>query len=256
MSEQPMRDEVIEELKVSLGHGMVDVELDPVHYNLALTRAVRRYRQRSSRASQEAFVFIDLVPEVSLYTLPDEVQDVRFCYRRSMAATGNAGNVFDPFGAAFVNNIYMVQNPGGMPGGGAGTLALYDFAMQHQELIGRMFGRDLQYTWNPATKKINFHRLIKAGEQVALHAYIAQPEEQLLKDPYARPWLEDYALAFCKLFLGEGRGKWTGGMAGPQGGVTLNGAELKQEAQAEFERLDTELRNGSDSQGGYTFVIG
>jgi hypothetical protein len=128
--------------------------------------------------------------------------------------------------------------------------------MQHQELLGRMFGRDLQYTWNPATKKINFHRLFKNSEEIGIHAYVAQPEELLLKDPYARPWIQDYALAQCKMMLGEGRGKWTGGMAGPQGGITLNGEALKTEAQADMDRLDLELKNGGDSSGGYGFLIG
>lgn len=249
-----IRDDVISELKIRLGQGLVDVELDREHYELAITTAVRRFRQRSSRASEESFVFLPLVRDVSLYTLPDEVQDVRFCYRRFASATGGGG-AFDPFGAAFVNNIYMVQNPGGLPGGGAGTLALYDFATQHQELIGRMFGRDMQYTWNPVTKKILFHRAIRAAEEVVIHCYVAQSEDILFTDPYSLPWLSDYSLAYCKLFLGEGRGKWSG-LAGPQGGITLNGDQLKTEAQQEIERLDTELKNGVCDSQGYGFVIG
>lgn len=250
-----LREELIEELEIRLGGGMVDVELDPKHYELAVTMALRRYRQRSSNALEETFVFLKVVTDEATYTLPREVQEVRAVYRSNMGAGGNAGGAIDPFGAAFVNNIYMVQNPGGMAGGGAGTLALYDFAMQYQELVGRMFGRDLQYTWNASTKKINFHRRFRAEEEVALHCYIAQPEEVLLDDPYARPWIQDYALASCKLMLGEGRGKWSS-MAGPQGGISLNGDALKQEAQTEMERLDNELKNGTDSGTGYGFVMG
>ncbi len=249
------REELIDELETRLGGGLVDVELDPKHYELSVTMAMRRYRQRSSNSLQEAFVFLEVTADQSIYTLPSEIQEVRCVYRSNMGAVGNAGAAFDPFGAAFVNNIYMVQNPGGMQGGGAGTLALYDFAMQYQKQVGKMFGRDLQFTWSAATKKINFHRTFRGGEELALHVYTAQPEDVLLADPYARPWLQDYALAYCKLMLGEGRGKW-GSMAGPQGGITLNGDALKTEAQTEMQRLDDELKNGVDSGSGYGFIIG
>lgn len=249
-----VREEMIEELEIRLGGGMVDVELDPKHYSLAVTMAMRRYRQRSNNALQEAFVMLMVSEGESLYTLPAEIQEVRTVYRSGMGV-GNASAAIDPFGAAFVNSIYMVQNPSGMQGGGAGTLALYDFAMQHQKLVGRMFGRDIQFTWNTSTKKINFHRHFRGSEELALHVYTTQPEEVLLNDPYARPWLQDYSLAVCKLMLGEGRGKW-GSMAGPQGGITLNGDALKNEATAEMERLDLELKNGVDSSGGYGFLLG
>lgn len=250
-----LRDELIEELEVRLGGGLVDVELDRAHYDLAVTMAMRRYRQRSPNALEESFVMMKVITDQATYTLPREVQEVRAVYRSNLGATGNAGGAIDPFGAAFVNNIYMVQNPGGMAGGGAGTLALYDFAMQYQELVGRMFGRDLQFTWNGATKKITFHRRFRSEEEVALHCYTTQPEEVLLDDTYARPWIQDYALAACKLMLGEGRGKWSS-MAGPQGGISLNGDALKQEAQAEMERLDEELKNGVDAHMGYGFIMG
>jgi len=250
-----LRDELIEELEIRLGGGMVDVELDPKHYNLAVTMALRRYRQRSNNALQEAFVMLKVSEGQSLYTLPKEIQEVRAVYRSNMGAVGNAGAAVDPFGAAFVNNIYMVQNPSGMQGGGAGTLALYDFAMQHQKLVGQMFGRDIQFTWNASTKKINFHRNFRGLEELALHVYTTQPEDVLLEDPYARPWLQDYSLAACKLMLGEGRGKW-GSMAGPQGGITLNGDALKSEATAEMERLDLELKNSVDISSGYGFIMG
>jgi hypothetical protein len=37
-----------------LGDGMVEVELDPIHYETALDRALNRFRQRSSNAVEES----------------------------------------------------------------------------------------------------------------------------------------------------------------------------------------------------------
>jgi hypothetical protein len=249
-----LREEMIEEIQIMLGDGLIDVELDPKHYNVAIKKAVRRYRQRSSNSLQESFVFLEVQQDVSTYTLPAEIQEVRSVYRRSMTAT-TGGMGFDPFGAAFANNIYMISNPGNLSTGGAGVLSTFDFAHQFQELAGRLFGRDMQFTWNAATKKIMFHRAFKGKEEIGLHVYMAQPEEVLLADPYARPWIQDYALAQAKFMLGEAYSKY-GSLAGPQGGINLKGDAMKQEATVEMERLDLELKNTVDGNMGYGFLIG
>lgn len=251
---QTKRAEMIEDIKLRLGAGMVDVELDPEHYETAVRIAVRYYRQRSTNAQIEAFVFLEVQKDVSSYTLPQEIQEVRDVYRNNLGG-GMAGAYFDPFGASFANNIYMIQNPGQLSTGGSGFLATYDFAVGFQKLTARMFGREVQYTWDNATKRINFHRKFASNEEIGLHVYLARDEENLLTDDYARIWIEDMAMAQAKMMLGQGRGKFQS-LAGPQGGITLNGAELKTEAQADIERLLTELKDGVEASMGYGFVIG
>ena len=55
--------------------------------------------------------------------------------------------------------------------------------------------------------------------------------------------------------LGEARGKFNT-IAGPQGGTTLNGAELKQTGTAEMEKLDIEINNYQEGGTPHSFVIG
>jgi len=43
------RQQIVEYVKSMLGSGMVDVELDPVHYSTAINRALAKFRQRSSK---------------------------------------------------------------------------------------------------------------------------------------------------------------------------------------------------------------
>jgi hypothetical protein len=248
------RQKLIKEMSLTLGGGMVDVELDPEHYDFAIDAAVERYRQRAANAVEESFVFLEFQTDVSSYTLPNEVQTVRACYRRTIGGSAG-GAAIDPFSLSFVNNIYMIQNPGGLGGGGSGTLATYDMAMQFQELAGRMFGRDLLYVFDPVSKKITFQRKFHSPEHVVLHVYNERPEDILLKDPYSKPWLRDFATAKAKMMIGEARSKFQS-LGGPQGGVTLNGEALKQEAAAEFERLEMELKNLADGSDGYPFIIG
>lgn len=248
------RQKLIREMTLRLGGGMIDLELDPEHFEFAIDAALDRYRQRSGNALEESFVMLDLQPEVALYTLPNEVQIVRSIYRRGYGSAGG-GAAVDPFSLAFTNNIYMIQNPGGLGGGGSGTLATYDLAMQFQNLAARMFGRDMLFIFDAATKKLRLERIVHAVETVALHVYNQRPEEVILGDVYAKPWIRDYSIAYAKLMMGEARSKF-GNLGGPQGGVSLNGDAMKQEAQAELERLELEIQNIIDGNQGYPFLIG
>lgn len=253
MTTPTAREKLIKEMRIILGGTIVDVELEQDEFDLCIDMALERYRQRSGNAVEESFVFLDVQPDVAVYTLPKEVQEVRSVYRRVNGASG--GTTIDPFSLAFTNNIYMIQNPAQLGTSGAGLLATYDFAMQYQELIGRMFGRDVQFTWDPSSKRITFHRRFGAVENVGLHVYNARPEEILLTDVYAKPWLRSFACAQAKMILGQARGKFAN-LAGPQGGISLNGSELKQEAQAEMDKLEEELKNLIEQNEGYGFIIG
>ena len=67
-----------------------------------------------------------------------------------------------------------------------------------------------------------------------------RPDEILLKDTFARPWLRDYTLAWCQRMLGEAYSKYNT-LAGPSGGTTLKGEALKTEAAATMIALDKEI---------------
>ena len=75
------RDTLTKEIELRLGGGMIDVELDPDHYNLAITKSLEKYRQRSSQSTEESFVLMELKIDVSEYTLADEVIEVKDIYR-------------------------------------------------------------------------------------------------------------------------------------------------------------------------------
>lgn len=248
------RQQLLNEVRLLLGWNIVTIELDPEHFDVAFEVAIGRYRQRSGNAIEEAFLFLDVQPETAVYRLPDDVQEVHTVYRRTMGGSSGGASV-DPFSLAFTNNIYMIQNPGALGTTGSGTLATYDLAMQFQSLVGRMFGREVMFTWNAATKILTLERKFTAAEQVVLHIYNVKPESVLLIDPYAKPWLRDYTIAWCKQMMGEARSKFST-VAGPQGGFSLNGDALKTEAKAELDRLEQELKDFVDQHIGWPFVVG
>ena len=80
------KQEVFDYVNAMLGGGMIDVELDPIHYETALNKALNRFRQRSDNAVEESYLFLDTIIDVNEYTLPSEVMEVRKMFRRSIGS--------------------------------------------------------------------------------------------------------------------------------------------------------------------------
>lgn len=323
---QTQKQEIFDYVRAFLGGGMIDVELDPIHYETALGKALSRFRQRSDNSVEESYLFIETIPDQNEYTLPHEVIEVRKIFRRSVgtrpstsaaggpifsqsfkaaqgqqtfnvnynlnsvqtiqvevnntetsdyatdtgqrsitltsplndgdvvgvslfsSAKNGGGSLFDPFSLAYTN-AYLLSSSN------LGGLATYDMFSQYQELVGRMFGSFIEFKWNTTTKKLTLLQRPRAEESIMLYAYNYRPDSELLQDYLAKQWIKDYTLASCKYMLGEARSKFAT-IAGPQGGSTLNGDTLKAEAQAEIEKLETEVIQQVSGGVGYSFLIG
>lgn len=338
------RAEISDYIRLRLGDGIVDVELDKEHYEMAINQALVKFRQRSSNAVEESYAFLDLQPETQEYILPREIMAVRQVFRRGIGSvTGTTASQFEPFASGYLNTYMLVA-------GRVGGLTNYELFVQYQELAMKMFGGHINYTFNPVTKKLTLVRKIpnaghtyasvqsltadgtaagstitittnssymadvgntlyitncpiagyngtysivtrnddhteftvtsantlnatsvsgfdlsktkvyssavdQIGETVMLWIYNTKPDQMLFNDPYAFPWLQDYAYSFAKRIVGEAREKFAT-IAGPQGGTQLNGAALKQEAQAEMEKLEEDLKTYVDGGTPLTWVTG
>ena len=245
-----LKQNLIEYVKLQLADQIIDLELDPAHYEAAYQKTIGTYRQRANAAYEEAYIFMMLVQDENIYTLPQEVASVRQVFRRTFGdSTGPFASNFDPFAQASINVYLMNFNV-------SGGLATYDFYSQYVELAGRMFGAYMNYTWNPVTKKLQLIRDPKGtGETVLLWVYQLKPEIQLLSDYQIGQWIRDYMVANCKMIIGEAREKF-GTIAGPQGGGTLNGTAMKAEAQTQMDALIQQLVNYVDGSQPLTWVIG
>ena len=243
------REALIDEIRLRLADGIVDVELDREHYDIAINRSIGKYRQLSSGSVEESVIFIQTQPNVTEYTLPDEVMEVRRLYRSGIGTSTGTGSNFDPFDAAF-NNMYMLN------AGQIGGLATFDFFSQYKETAGRIFGAEYNFLWNRNSKQLQILRNISVNEDVAVGVYNYIPESVLLKDVYASEWLGDYCLAEAKFILGEARAKYQSGLPGAGGAIQLNGEQLKQEAQAEAESLKQSIHNFEEGNTPLGFIIG
>jgi hypothetical protein len=237
-----IKDEITKDIELRLGGGMVDVELDSAHYDLAINQSLRKYRQRSSRAVAEKFIPIDIKADQQEYQLPLNVQLVREVMLRQTGTMGGGTGVdFEPFNAMYLNNMLLQQS-----NQFAGLLN-YELYADRRELMARMFGGYVTFTFSQNDKKILLHRRFRADDTVFAWCWVERDDEDLLIDPYA--------FAKAKFMLGEARAKFAT-IAGPQGGTSLNGDALKSEAAADLEKLDEDLKNYVDGGGYGGFIIG
>ena len=247
----PLKKQLIEYVQLQLASQIIDIELDPAHFEAAYQKTIGTYRQRAQNAYEESYSFMELLNDVNEYTLPQEVTQVRQIFRRTIGlSTGGGGTSFDPFGAATLNTYLLNFNQQ------QGGLATYDFYQQYVELAARMFGGYINFTWNPVTKKLQLIRDPKGtGEVVLLWTYNLKPEITLLSDFQISQWIRDFMVAAAKMIIGEAREKF-GTIAGPQGGGTLNGAAMKAEAKEAMTALEEQLKLYMDGSQPLTWVIG
>lgn len=245
-----LKQRLFRNVELRLGGGIVDIELDPEHYEAAYNYAVATYRQRAQNAYEESYSLLMIEKDRDSYILPQEITTVRQVFRRTVGLeTGPSATSFDPFSSAILNTYLLNYNY-------AGGLATYDFYAGYIELAARMFGGYVIFTFNPVTKEIKFVRDFKGtGEQVLLWTDNLKPEITLLQDPSIANWITSWTLAQCKMILGEAREKFAS-IAGPGGGSSLNGQSMKAEAKEAFVELIDELKRYVDWSQPLTWIQG
>jgi len=253
MSDNPqeVRQQVYNYCRTMLGDGMVDVELDPIHYETALNRTLSRFRQRSPNAVEESYSFLTLEKDKNDYTLPAEIINVQSVFRRTLGSRtgGGTGTNFEPFNLAYTNT-YLLNST--MLGG----IATYFMFASYQEMVGKMFGSYIEFQWIPTSRTLRIlQRPFTEGESIMLRCQNYRPDYTLINDIYAGQWIKDYALAICKIILGEARSKFAN-IAGPGGAGGLNGTDLKSAGKEEMEKLDKELETYVPGGTGLTWIIG
>ena len=245
-----LKQALFQNIRYRLGDGIIDLELDPQHYEAAYNYAIKVYRQRAQNATQESYTLFTIEKNVDTYTLPSEFINVRCLYRRTVGLeTGPSSSSFDPFSSAILNTYLLNYNY-------AGGMATYDFYAGYVELAARMFGGYVVYTFDPVTKVLRIVRDPKgSGERILIWADVQRTQEVLLQDPGAGVWIGDWVFAVLKGIIGEAREKFAS-IAGPGGGTSLNGAAMKAESKQLQQELIEELKRYVDYSQPLTWVQG
>jgi hypothetical protein len=236
--ERTKREEIAEYINFKLGGGVVDVYMTSAQIDSAINRAFRVYRQRAENSMEESYVIFTLKAATQSYILPKEILEVRQIFRRGFSQSASKGSEIDPFSIAYTN-VYLLQ------AGRSGGLLTYELYSSYMETAGKMFGMHINFSWESRSRKLTIMQLPRADEEVILWCWNSVPNEVLLDDQYARPWIEDWALAEAKEIEGQIRSKFSQ-IAGPQGGTTLNGNDLLAQAAETKEKLLEDLKNFVD----------
>jgi hypothetical protein len=77
-----IRAAIIDYIRMRLADGIVDVELEQEHYEMGITQALIKYRQRAQNSVEESYASLTLLPETQEYILPKEVQQIRQIFRQ------------------------------------------------------------------------------------------------------------------------------------------------------------------------------
>lgn len=245
-----LKSELFQNLRYRLGDGIIDIELDPQHFEAAYNYAIKVYRQRAQNATSESYTLMTVIKNIDTYTLPQEFINVRSLFRRTVGLeTGPSSTSFDPFSSAILNTYLLNYNY-------TGGMATYDFYAGYVELAARMFGGYVTYTFDPVTKVLRVVRDFKGtGERILVWADVQKPETSLLQDPYSGVWIGDFMLGNLKVIIGEAREKFST-IAGPGGGTSLNGTAMKNEGKEAMANCIDELKRYVDGSQPLTWVQG
>jgi len=131
------RTEIVDYIRLRLADGIVDVELDKEHYDMAIKQALVKYRQRASNSQEESYAFLKLKPETQEYILPNEVMEVRAAYRRGIGSvTGTTASQFEPFSSGYLNTYMLVA-------GRVGGLLNYELFVDYQKLSKIIYDQNI-----------------------------------------------------------------------------------------------------------------
>lgn len=245
-----LRENLIKNIIIRLGGGMIDVELDDETLNHCIDLAIMQLKQRGDACYEQSLILLTLHRDVKEYILPDDIAYVQQIYRRGFGRTYGAtsGPMMDPFSYGWAN-IYTANC---FNGGEAGGLVTYDAANMYLKDAGKMFGLYMNYTYNEFTHKLIIAENPRSENEVILIGGVTvRPEYAILQDRMVGLWIENWAVAEAKEMLGQMRDRFAT-LPGALGGIQQNGSTLKQESKASKEEL---LKQLDDCIGMADFAI-
>lgn len=228
-------------LKAQLGWPAVCVELSEEQFNIALDNALDTYRQLSVGGYEQRFFTFRLIKDQLIYYLnspvdrTDSVVSVMKIHRLNLFGVTGSGPD-NTWGQAFAQQFYNLAD-------GGGNMLSTHLVHSWSEDFTRMFAGDVPFTWNEARRELTLKRAIRQDEKIVLEVECERSEQELLLDRWCKQFLQNWALAECKEYLGMIRSKYSSGTPGANGTITLNGDTLLAEARQDFTELKEALLN-------------
>lgn len=228
-------------LKAQLGWPAACIELSEEQFNVAIDNALDTYRQLSVGAYEQRFIIFALMPNQATYYLnsptdqTNAVASIMKIHRLNEIGVQGGGpdNIWgQEFAQSFYNNA-----------AGGGDLLSTHLVHAWSEEFTRIFAGDIPFTWNEARRELTLKRSIRQHEKVVLEVELERTEQELMQDRWCKQFIQNWALAETKEYLGMIRSKYSSGTPGPAGTITLNGDTLLAESRQDFAELKEALLN-------------
>jgi len=184
------KQEIFDYVNAFLGGGMVDVELDPIHYETALKKALSRFRQRSDNSVEESYLFMPTVLDQNTYTLPNEVIEVRKLFRRSIgsrAITGSSsGPIYTQSYTATANQRIFNVN--------------YNIASVGTVIVEVNGSSSSDFVTDTTARTITFNSGLNSGDVIGVKLYAnGENNGGSMFDPFGLAYTNAYLLSSSKL---------------------------------------------------------
>lgn len=231
------RQELIDYCLRSLGHPVIEINIDPDQIEDRIDEAFQHYREYHYDAVELVYLKQEVTANVisnQYVTLNDSITGVTRVLPFSSKTTSGM-DMFDIRYQILVNDLYSLQST---------DLIYYHQVRTHLQLI-----QDLLIGIKPIRFNRHQNRLhvdmdwnndIKEGEFIIVEAYrILDPST--FTDVYNDGYLKQYATALIKRQWGINLKKFEGVQL--PGGVTLNGQKIFDEAMEEIQILKDEVKS-------------
>ena len=234
--------EFYEEIVLSLGGGLVDVELGEKELELCFKKAKRTFIQKGNNSYRRDFIRIKVNKCSMVYQLPRDINAVVRVIKPTMTF-----HINDEFSLAAYNELFGHKSTSAM-----GDYLSYELTLQMIETWRRYLAFDVQHHFNEFTQEISF---LKAPEKDGF--WLLEVYRNLSDDQYRDVlWVQSWALAEAKIILGTAYRKFSGGLPSPDGSsASLDGNSLIQDGMQDKERLLEDINNGIDGSYGSAWEI-
>ncbi len=250
------REALIHQLKVFLGWPSVCVELQPEAFDVAIDNALAEFRKLADNAYQKQYITFPFKGGTSNYYLndpvlgTDRIVSIMKIFRVNTLGLASFGGPNGVYAQQFLNQFAS--------GGMVDILSIHMMACLSEE-FERIFAGNIMFGFNEATRKLEIYRTLYGDEKVILECTMEKTEQELMKDRYSKQWIKKWALAELKKMIGFIRTKY-GNLPSANGGLSMNGDTMLNDAQSDFEELhrqirDFEVGNGGDALGVAPFLF-
>lgn len=239
------RADLVNTLKLMMGYPKICVELDDGHFQMAIDDALGEFRHRADNAYTKNYMLFKMIKNQQTYYLNDpvlgsnRVVDVTRVNR--IAAMGSyQGNDSGIYNQTFLNQLRDT--------GSIDLTSIHLMANLSKE-VERIFAGNIMFTWHESSRVLRLERKISRDETVILECIMERTEQDLIVDRWTKSWIKNWSHARLMEILGNIRSKFSS-LAGPGGGISLNGNEMLSRADAKYEELRMQIQNYEAGNGG------